>query len=561
MKKLSALLLALTVITAQTAYAYDIQVDMNAFEFEVSLQSDKTTDRPTVQMLDQEKTKVIYMGEGVSSLGKDDTYMLAFDAFSVPQDLPTGTYIIRVGGQGMPIRETTVSFINNTDKANALNELNGASDKGGVLIENAAELGIDVSDYSSLSQEWKNVVNKAVAACDLSNDGSVEEVATKYGLFIEAYQSGLEMAVIAGSSDSNAVAAMIENSEKLGLDKDTYYQKLTDKKSVANILAQKSFAADITAEKLAREFDGAVLLSVINQLDWGSARNASQYYADKGAVNISFGVYNTLSSTNKANVFKDLKNLKLTDYEKLSDKFDSIVNKYINSSSDSSSGGGGGGGNGGGHASAMVAPVYTPNNIPTPPPSNDNQPALKVSAFTDMDHYGWAQEAVDALLKRGVIAGDGTGRYYPQNFVTREEFAKIMVMAFGLYESGASVEFADVPEDAWFYGYVASAKRNGVVRGISNDEFGTGNAITRQDMAVMLKRVYDMSGRGADNTGKTVFNDYAQISDYAREAVVSLNGAGVLNGDDAGNFLPLEPVTRAQSAQAVYKLVEIIEGE
>lgn len=566
MKKTAALLLALTVMAAQTAYAYDIQVDMNAFDFKVSLQSDETTERPTVQMLDKNKTKVVYMGEGTSSLNEDDTYTLSFDDFSVPANLPTGSYIIRIGGKGLATQETTISFVNNLDKANALNELNSASDKGSVLVKDAESLGIDVSVYNGLSQQWKNVVNQAVAAPDLSNDNSVEQVEEKYELFTKAYNSSMELAVIAGSTDSAAVQNMIDASEYLGLDKDSYYESLTDKKSVADILTKKSFSPTITSAQLSDEFDGAVLVSVINQLDWGSAKSALQYYNNSGLVNISFGDFNSLSSTNQANVFKDLKSLKLTDYESISSEFNSIVNRYKNSSASNASGGGAGGGGGGGGSSSQTgktvvpAPVVTEEDLPKSTSSDKTKSESIVMDFTDMDNYGWAQQAVSNLQRRGVLAGDGTGRFNPQNYVTREEFAKIVVTAFELYESGAIADFEDVPADAWYYSYVASAKKNGVVAGISDTEFGSGSPITRQDMAVMLKRVYDMAGLDEANGAEKSFGDGAQIADYARDAVAVLNRAGILNGDDEGNFLPLNSVTRAQSAQAVYMLVQMIEG-
>lgn len=561
MKKTAALLLSLAFM-ASPAYAYDIQTDISAFEFEVSLQSDETTDRPTVQMLDAEKTKVIYMGEGISRENADDTYTFEFDKFSVPKNLPTGDYIIRVGGKGILTKEAPISFINNNDKASALNELNVAADKGGVLLKRFTELGIDISGYAALSSEWRGVVNKEIAKHNLSNDGSPEQVSEKYDLFMGAYTLGMETAVIAGSEDSKAVRAMIDSSEKLGLDKDGYYKKLTDKNSVAGILTKKKFTPQITREELVKEFDGAVLVAVINQLDWGSAKAAAEYYSEKGVVDIDFSDFKNLSGVKQGNVFKDLKNARITDYKDVSAQFDLLVDKYKNTPSSGSSGGGGGGTGGGSHGGAgFTAPVYTPNIIPTPAPQPENtQKPPAVSEFTDMDNYGWAKTAVSELLKRGVVAGDGSGKFNPQDLVTREEFAKIMVMAFNLYQSGAAADFEDVPHDAWFYGYVASAKKNGIVQGISETEFGAGRAITRQDMAVMLKRVYDMAECKAGGNGAE-FKDYAQIADYAKEAVSVLSGAGVINGDGEGAFLPLDPVTRAQSAQAVYKLLRIVESE
>ena len=561
MKKsvLPALLIALA--ASSTVYAGDIKADISSFEFNVFMESSETTQRPTIQLLDAERKKVVYMGEGKSVFDdENDTYIFNFEKFSVPKTLETGAYILRVGGKGIVTEELRVNFINDLDKSNALNMLDSASDKGEVLISRAVDLGVDKELYSSLAPDWRKVVDDKIAEVDLENDGTENDVAQKYDQFRNAYDYAMELAVIAGSEDAKAVEEMIEKSEKLGIKRDGFYSKLSDKSAVAKLLSAAKYPTDIKPEQLVKEFDGAVLVSVIKQLDYGSAEEALKNAVNDGILNMSFDEYNRLSETNRIKVLTDLKQAGITKYTDIPSKFTQAVNKYLSSNNTMPGGGSPGGGGGAGKGVAVSAPVSEQAknaSSQATAEAGNSQSNIPAKAFSDMDDYSWAKEAVDSLTERGVVSGDGNGRFNPGNNITREEFSKILILAFDLYDSDAQVSFEDVPADSWFYRYVASAVKNGVVKGISDSSFGTGAAITRQDMTVMLCRVYKMFGK--DITGNVEsYLDAADISDYAKDAVATLSSAGVLNGSD-GKFMPRESLTRAQGAKAVYELMKLME--
>lgn len=554
MKKMTAAVAAAVIMfTYSSALAYDVEVEMNSFTFDVSMRSDIQVERPTIQMFDKDKTKLIYVGEG-ESIQDGNEYVFTFDKFNVPSDLETGEYIIMVGGSGIEAAEKTIDFVNNDDKGNALNAVNEAEDISKALQENAGDLGIDIVSYSELGSEWKKSVDDVISELDLSNDLSVEQVEQKYKLFYDAYNAQLEIAVIAGSNNAESVKNMIEKSSYTGLDLETWYSKLTNKTEIADILVKQTFTSDITAQTLNKEFDGAVLVSVINQLDWGSGYEAMKYYESKDIIDINFDQYSKLSQTNQSNVFKDLKSIGLDDYEDIPFNFNRLVSSYSNSSGTTGNVGPGSSNGSSGTVTSnpgLTAPVVTDSPSATPVPEDKIE-------FVDMNEAAWAEEAVNALSEKGVISGDGNGHFRPQDSVTREEFAKMIVMTFGLYDSLAVSDFDDVPEDAWYADYVASAYENGIVTGISETSFGAGLTITRQDMAVMLYRIYDMSRCDTQIKAADNFSDAADIADYAQEAVEVLNRAGVLNGNDDGCFYPKGNVTRAQSAKALYELMKIV---
>lgn len=164
-------------------------------------------------------------------------------------------------------------------------------------------------------------------------------------------------------------------------------------------------------------------------------------------------------------------------------------------------GGAGGGGGGGGTTSsvqgnggsAIVSGNGTPNNTVT---NNNTQTATPrpqgAPSFDDLDAVPWAQEAIEYLFLKDIVNGYGNGIYGVNDSVTREQFVKMIITALGLnlYEIDET-DFTDVEQGAWYEVYINSAVHYGIINGISETEFGVGQPISRQDMAVMSMRALD----------------------------------------------------------------------
>lgn len=208
------------------------------------------------------------------------------------------------------------------------------------------------------------------------------------------------------------------------------------------------------------------------------------------------------------------------------------------------------------------SPTENPTQKPTQPSTeNPTQSATDV-AFTDMADAAWAQEAVSALVKMGIISGMGDGTFAPNRSITRAEFAKIIVMTSGQYDAKATCEFTDVKSGDWFYSYVASAKNLGLISGRSDTVFDPNAPITRAEICIIVYRYIKSvnSEFGRDVSNAPVFTDAAQIPSYAIEAVTALSAAGIISGMGGGNFSPNTPATRAQSARIVYGAINAAMG-
>ena len=137
------------------------------------------------------------------------------------------------------------------------------------------------------------------------------------------------------------------------------------------------------------------------------------------------------------------------------------------------------------------------------------------------------KDEVALLTKAGVIAL--SEQYDPNEIVTRAEFAA----------------------------YTAAALENGIVNGVSDDVFGTGQNITRQDLAVMAYNAALKNGVEFNTEGVQKFSDDDKISDYAKTAVYALKSQGIVNGIDGKNFAPQDTATRAEAAKILYALISL----
>ena len=189
----------------------------------------------------------------------------------------------------------------------------------------------------------------------------------------------------------------------------------------------------------------------------------------------------------------------------------------------------------------------------------NNTPVLPAAAsFNDMGNYSWAVPAVEALSRNGIVNGVGSGRFGPGQTIQRCDFTLMLCRAFN-FNTGSTDGFPDVPADSYYAGAVATAKDLGVVTG-SNGLFMPNSALSRQDAMLMLKRAMLAAGWSVPNgegVSLSAFSDGGRISGYARGAVASMVQIGAVNGNEAGQLRPLEPITRAEMAVILYRVLNL----
>lgn len=175
--------------------------------------------------------------------------------------------------------------------------------------------------------------------------------------------------------------------------------------------------------------------------------------------------------------------------------------------------------------------------------------------FKDMENFDWAVEAVESLYTKGIVNGKTERFYAPFDNVTREEFVKMIVGAFKIEVIPDNAEFTDVDDSEWYAPYIKAACSRGVVQGHSEGEFGVGEYITREDMAVILYRVASIRDMELDMRITETFADADEIAPYAQNPVGILYHNNILSGTGEGYFEPKQSANRAEAAVMIYKLL------
>jgi hypothetical protein len=86
----------------------------------------------------------------------------------------------------------------------------------------------------------------------------------------------------------------------------------------------------------------------------------------------------------------------------------------------------------------------------------------RAAGFKDVAASYWAYDEITALTAKKVIGGYADGTFKPEGKVTREEFAKMIVVAKGLaLLKPGKATFNDVAASRWSFGYIEAAAKAG----------------------------------------------------------------------------------------------------
>ncbi|MDD2218238.1 MAG: S-layer homology domain-containing protein [Eubacteriales bacterium] len=187
------------------------------------------------------------------------------------------------------------------------------------------------------------------------------------------------------------------------------------------------------------------------------------------------------------------------------------------------------------------------------------QVGANIIVFDDTKDY-WAKQFIGVLAGLKIIDGMGDNLFAPYDSLTRAQFVAMLAKMTDDFGKTAvnDAGFTDVPEYEWYYTYVNWAATNGIVSGMGEGKFAPDAQITREQMAVMLCNYAASIGLSLPQDTEGVnFTDYASISSWSLDYVMTSVGAGILNGFDTGDFMPQGTAKRGEAAKVIYKLCEI----
>ncbi|NLB80099.1 MAG: hypothetical protein GX800_00445 [Clostridiaceae bacterium] len=177
-------------------------------------------------------------------------------------------------------------------------------------------------------------------------------------------------------------------------------------------------------------------------------------------------------------------------------------------------------------------------------------------SFADTDN-SWAKDYISFVAVRNMISGTGNYRFAPEQYVTRAEFLKMILSAFGINPGEKTYTALDFSKDDWFAPYVGFAMENKIVKGYENGTFRPNNEISREEMIVMLNNCMKYLGVSL-SADKIDFTDKILISDWAKDAISNVISAGLITGKDDGRLDPLNKANRAECAVVMMRCVKLM---
>lgn len=461
--------------------------------------------------------------------------------YDIANDMTKGKYTVVVGGnyESIFLADRTSYFIYATaeEKNTAFAQLNGAIDGVGVktaLTEwNESVWDVDLDMINSIPQKDDvfEVMYQLRGTAGWPTREAVEQAITKaytiVALRTATAASGISLLKANGSLLGIGLTDdQIDNFAPLFVKNVSYVNdgKLEDVTDVLSVLSIAQAIFEVNSAK------SEVVIAVLKKHNAIFSLDFTGDYASLDEAKVATAMYNKSFET-----VDDVK-------EKFSGSISSLLEQKDSNT-------------GGKSSSSVGSSSIGVVSVPTVDIANVFKPQIDM-VFSDITEAEWARDAIDFLYIKQIMVGNGDGTCTPNRVITREEFVKLLITAFGFDLQSGSMPYGDVSEDSWYYNCIMSASKIGIVNGIDDNTFGVGMPVTREDGATMLYRA--LSKKSAISKGVTIartFSDGDKISSHAKTAVEYFVSKNIINGFEDNSFRPQDGLTRAQAAVILHGII------
>ena len=183
------------------------------------------------------------------------------------------------------------------------------------------------------------------------------------------------------------------------------------------------------------------------------------------------------------------------------------------------------------------------------------EPSTDVSdIFIDVAPNAWYKDAVQYAYAGGLMTGVSDTEFAPEATTTRAMIVSTLARLENV-TSAESAGFADVSANDWYATAVNWAANVGVVNGYEDGTFRPNQPITREQLAAILMNYAACIGQDVSNRADlTSYTD--QPSTWAEEAMSWAVAEGLVSGVTADQLQPQGNATRAQVAAILQRFLD-----
>ncbi len=177
--------------------------------------------------------------------------------------------------------------------------------------------------------------------------------------------------------------------------------------------------------------------------------------------------------------------------------------------------------------------------------------------FKDVKGH-WAIKGVRFAYNRGFMAGVSPAKFNPDGKLTR---GMLVTMLHSL-EGKPSITlggFSDVAGDKWYAAGVAWAKEKGIVAGFADGTFRPEELITREQFATIMMSYARFKNQDVSKRADlTAYSDAGETSAWALDALKWAKATGLMSGRSESVMAPKGTATRAEAATILMNYLKSI---
>jgi len=181
-------------------------------------------------------------------------------------------------------------------------------------------------------------------------------------------------------------------------------------------------------------------------------------------------------------------------------------------------------------------------------------------SFTDVSNH-WAASIINTMGRKFIVEARSGAQFMPDQSITRGEFATYIAKGLGLSgDKTAGAKFKDVNSNTVMGAYIGAASTAGIVLGNPDGTFKPNNLITRQEMAAMMIRAATSAGKDIYLPSSAAsylqsYTDRSKVGSWAQTDVAKAIYIGVINGKTPTTISPATNATRAEGTVMLNRLL------
>ena len=176
--------------------------------------------------------------------------------------------------------------------------------------------------------------------------------------------------------------------------------------------------------------------------------------------------------------------------------------------------------------------------------------------FEDVQKGDWFYDDVKFVYNQGLMVGVSETRFAPNATANRAMIATVLYRLAGTPTYTTENPYTDLKQGSYYYDAVLWCTENGIFEGYGNGKFGPMDAVTREQLAVVLYR-YTEKYLDMDASSrvvlKDVYRDYEKISRWAEDGMSWASATGLMEGYPDGTVRPRNGEKRSEIAAMFHR--------